>query len=1307
MFTLGNKQHNNNRFKSHNDTTAMVIQSSRRGGERDLFPPQDKTLAQPVPFAMNTRLDDHSDMTAMIIQSSRRVGDLLPPQDKTLAQPAPFAMNTRLGNVHAKQQRQQSVVLVRSDVREKQLRQQQEESQEITFTIQTTKWLYNIANSLKRILEDLGFVVRIMGENAISSEILNNQEKPHNYYILLCFWALLKNGHLPKKSKYYIYNLEQLNYHPQFPIINVVNADKELMLEATRNCIAMFDYSKTNIANYPKDLKNKALYLPIPLFKEENPKIISEKKYDVLFFGGPNDRRQKILEYLKKDMNIRVVTNVFGEELYDMIKKSRIVLNIHFKGESLLETARIHDCITRSTPLIISEESIDKAVMEEYKDIVKFVPVIKEDLSNMDELVKGIRNLSRFGDIDNTRLAAERKMQDMIKKRFDYFKIYKYPSLFHKYLLGISTPNKHITYEVIKSDDKTFNNNNLFAHLHCYDISKFNEIYSEYIENICSFFKVVITYSIGENNINDKRFVIIKIPNKGMDIGAKFCMVQYLNDNNISYEYIFFLHSKSDEKTRRKYFMPLIENLNEGFIENINDYEGYFPDIEWEIVGDRMKWISKNPAFPKHENTNWPERNLLYRNELLKYLNCDNKTNRFIEGNVYILSKKVVDKLYTDPLLYNILNTQTSFDYNWVSKRYGLLGGINNVYNDFKTKKLSPRDHLSYDGYIEHAFERVVLNLCKNTRFWYPRAQQINILVRNTYRPSYFPKCISSILNQIYQNFKVIMCYDDDDCLEYLDKYKNNPKIEIFKATEVNRTGRAFYNLYCNQLLDKVKKGWIMFLDDDDLLIDKNSLQDIANNLDNKDDMLFWKVKIADRIIYPKNSHNIEKSHISGIGFCFNSKYKNLARWDCERCSDYRFITKLLKNKKDFKRKFVNKILTGVQHTDKMGLLGKSEKFFSVDFILKNTWIWKLPNNNKDIVMTVALPALNAKKIIWLALESLKNQIDVNFAWELIVFEEKGESKKIVQSYAGLLPGCVRIIYKTITKDDAFYKIEDIKKNKCTSYYTLLEKWINMSKIADKNSKIFVKHAVDCYSPPKRLYIHYEHFKNNNCYYSTQPKGYFYNINLNKYFLYDGLKIEPYDWKNYYKHRKIYYKKIRNNKNIIYRGCHLNMALKTNIMKQVPLPNSPLRAGLDGYILYNITKIINISPEERKIIFDDQEINKDNWKYSLDTDGYNNISMTRSKIYNHYDKNKPHCIPVGSNNIDLKIPKYIMDRLKSSSSPPSPHTKGPLKMEGRAISRKYNARGSQVGDLLNPVRGYRDTVRTLSLFPASFTFNIF
>ena len=73
------------------------------------------------------------------------------------------------------------------------------------------------------------------------------------------------------------------------------------------------------------------------------------------------------------------------------------------------------------------------------------------------------------------------------------------------------------------------------------------------------------------------------------------------------------MHSKSNPETRRKYFVPFMdlfekeETANE-FIENINDYDGYFPNIQWEIQGGKLKMISGNSQFA---NSNLPERNLL------------------------------------------------------------------------------------------------------------------------------------------------------------------------------------------------------------------------------------------------------------------------------------------------------------------------------------------------------------------------------------------------------------------------------------------------------------------------------------------------------------------------------------------------------------------------------------------------------------------------------------------------------------------------------------------------------------------------
>lgn len=277
-------------------------------------------------------------------------------------------------------------------------------------------------------------------------------------------------------------------------------------------------------------------------------------------------------------------------------------------------------------------------------------------------------------------------------------------------------------------------------------------------------------------------------------------------------------------------------------------------------------------------------------------------------------------------------------------------------------------------------------------------------------------------------------------------------------------------------------------------------------------------------------------------------------------------------------------------------------------------WWWNDQSNTKPIEMTVALPALNAEKIIWLALESLKNQTNIEFAWELICLEEKGKSRSIIQSYVGQLPGCVRIVHKKVHPSESVYKI-----NK----FTLLEKWILMSKIADKNSQIFVKHACDCYSPPKRLYIHYEHFKNPECYYSTQPKGYFYNILIDKFFLYNGYLSK--------KHGTL--KKITN--------PHLNMALRTELMKNITLPHKPKLTGIDNYI-YGQIALKNIN----KIILVDNTIDPDNWKYSLDTDGYNLISIKRSKGY--VKKINSRINPTSNEKAlsELCIPSYIFEKLK-------------------------------------------------------------
>jgi hypothetical protein len=210
----------------------------------------------------------------------------------------------------------------------------------------------------------------------------------------------------------------------------------------------------------------------------------------------------------------------------------------------------------------------------------------------------------------------------------------------------------------------------------------------------------------------------------------------------------------------------------------------------------------------------------------------------------------------------------------------------------------------------------------------------INILIRTTYRPEYFEKCINSIYKQKYNNFKIICCYDDERCLDYLKKYKS--KIEYF-FIEIESNASHKYNDYCNHLMDMVKNGWIMFLDDDDILASNKSLAIINNYLNNENNILFWKVKIGKRIIIPENINKIKKGKISGIGFCFHSKFKNLSKWKPIRCSDFHFINLLLKTKKNFNKIKLPIVLTKVNH-ELLGNQGMQNPYDFKDFV-----------NNKNI----------------------------------------------------------------------------------------------------------------------------------------------------------------------------------------------------------------------------------------------------------------------------------------------------------------------------------------------------------------------
>ena len=306
----------------------------------------------------------------------------------------------------------------------------------------------------------------------------------------------------------------------------------------------------------------------------------------------------------------------------------------------------------------------------------------------------------------------------------------KYPNLFHKYLLNLSNPNLELSYQSITSGFNELSNHELsnsfknnfvvITHIHIYNIGLFDEIFGVYFENLCDFSPVLITFCYGaiSSDLLDKNICLLQIPNIGMDIGGKLCALDYLKKKNISYDYLFFLHSKSNKALRDSYFLSFLKNrqrlqlLKTMLSINNNRLYGLFhPNIHF-------------CDFNNENSANSPLKyNKVYLNEFLNFMNipCDDYIP-FSEGNIGILHKSVLNLLFKNKikLIYNILNSESSFDYNWVKISYNVDTNLKDTFNNYirsgwNGNVLSTKDGIR-DGMIEHVFERIWITVIQNIK---------------------------------------------------------------------------------------------------------------------------------------------------------------------------------------------------------------------------------------------------------------------------------------------------------------------------------------------------------------------------------------------------------------------------------------------------------------------------------------------------------------------------------------------------------------------------------------------------------------
>lgn len=497
--------------------------------------------------------------------------------------------------------------------------------------------------------------------------------------------------------------------------------------------------------------------------------------------------------------------------------------------------------------------------------------------NNNNNIIRNNNNNNNIRNINNKK--GNEYIQELPKVLYDY------PYIFHKYLLGVNSYNNPISYNIIKvNQNNKYKNNKIFAHLHCYNIDDFNDIYGDYIENIKLYYSIILTYSLG-TQLPNTNIVILKIPNVGMDIGAKIICLDYLNKNNIDYDYLLFLHSKKDKTKRKIYYDPFISSKKQihYIVSIMYHYDLIVPDLM--LHGD---W-NKGNQYKINEK---------YYKEMNKFLNLQHKTYNHFEGNVVLASKRLIEKIYNPKylqLFYNILNTEGSFDYNWVNIYYKFFkNDIKYVFKYYLKYSILPnhlvkndkplikdfnkifdkepiyKDYFLKDGAIEHLWERLWYNTLLNINGKYKIINE-NLIMKPLKLKYEFDTNLYRLLNND-PNYDNSIDNIETNIKPFLESQEKNKILHLYSLEQIlehlpldfdiekysNDTNLLHYNKY------ELINHYILKNQNSEELSWKTKYKDTINvtNIDFKE-----KCKKTFVIVFPQFHEIPENNYFWGKGF--------------------------------------------------------------------------------------------------------------------------------------------------------------------------------------------------------------------------------------------------------------------------------------------------------------------------------------------------------------------------------------------------------------------------------------------------------
>ncbi|MDP4300088.1 methyltransferase domain-containing protein [Leptothrix discophora] len=236
----------------------------------------------------------------------------------------------------------------------------------LTFGIMTTPHTMFVAHAIQAALKNYGIQSRIHGSDETVTFDLP-------IYFVLCPQIFKV---LPPGERRIAYQFEQTVSErwmtPQY-------------LDTLRESRAMIDYSLDNL-NYfaERDIRYPHChYLPVGSMPGYDPYGVGDGQDDahreidqdieLVFYGDSHvPRRRAILDELGRHFRLTELSNTFGAELHRVLRRARVVINLHYYENALLETTRINECLALGLQ-VVSESSSNQAEYPIESAEVRFV----------------------------------------------------------------------------------------------------------------------------------------------------------------------------------------------------------------------------------------------------------------------------------------------------------------------------------------------------------------------------------------------------------------------------------------------------------------------------------------------------------------------------------------------------------------------------------------------------------------------------------------------------------------------------------------------------------------------------------------------------------------------------------------------------------------------------------------------------------------------------------------------------------------------------------------------------------------------